>query len=32
MKNIDSKLIEALRAKHETGEPVKVLFVCLGNE
>ena len=32
MKNIDSKLIEALRAKHEAGEPVKVLFVCLGNE
>lgn len=31
MKNIDSKLIEALRAKHEAGEPVKVLFVCLGN-
>lgn len=31
MKNIDSELIEALRAKHVAGEPVKVLFVCLGN-
>ena len=32
MKTIDSELIEALRARHEAGEPVKVLFVCLGNE
>lgn len=32
MADIKTELMAHLRAKHEAGEPVKVLFVCLGNE
>ena len=31
MTDLNSELMARLRAKHEAGEPVKVLFVCLGN-
>lgn len=31
MTDLNSELMARLRAKHEAGNPVKVLFVCLGN-